>query len=338
MAGKKEHITYHEFVRQIEKGAIRPIYLFQGQELFLMEEALELLKKALVPPESEDFALNKFSAETVNIGELLDLAQTMPFLSKRRVIILTDAQELPSAAQKQMIPYIGNPNASTCLIMMTATKLDSRTKFAQALVEQGEVVQFWKLFDNDLPPWIVNRAKRYGYSMSQQTAAYFFEIVGNELRQLDNELKKVIAYANAKDITTAIVQQVVGDVRERDVFELVDAIGTGNIIHALKILRQLLTEGEEPLKIFAMVTRQIRLLWKAKAWLNEQRGMSAQQLAGKIGVSPRSAEALQQQVQRFSQQKLKFALKRIGSVDRALKSSANAPEITLEDLLIDLCA
>lgn len=337
MAGKKEHITYHEFVRQVEKGAISPIYLFQGQELFLMEEALELLKKVLVPPESEDFALNKFAAEDANIGELLDLAQTMPFLSKRRVIILTDAQELPTNAQKQMIPYIGNPNASTCLIM-TATKLDSRTKFAQALVEQGEVVQFWKLFDRDLPPWIVNRAKRYGYGMSQQTAAYFFEIVGNELRQLDNELKKVIAYANAKEITTAIVQQVVGDVRERDVFELVDAISTGNIIHALKILRQLLIEGEEPLKILAMVTRQIRLLWKAKAWLNEQRGMSAQQLAGKIGVSPRSAEALQQQVQRFSQQKLKFALKRLGSVDRALKSSANAPEIALEDLLLDLCA
>ena len=336
MAGKNDNINYNEFVRQVEKGQIKPLYVFQGQETFLMEEGLELLKKTLITDSSADFNFNKFSAADANIGDLLDQAQTMPFLSKWRLIILTDAHDLSTSAQKLMLPYLTNPNISTCFVM-TATKLDSRTKFAQALAEHGEIVQFWKLFERDLPGWIINRAKRYGYAMSQQTALYLFEIVGNELRQLDNEIKKMIAYTTTKEITTAVAQQVVGDVRERDVFELVDAIGAGNMIQALKILRQLLIEGEEPLKILAMITRQIRLLWKTKAFVNEQKSISAQQLAGKISVMPRSAETLLQQAPRFSQQKLKSALKRIGAVDRALKTSTNDPNILLEDLFIDLC-
>ena len=124
--------------------------------------------------------------------------------------------------------------------------------------------------------------------------------------------------------------------RRQRLFELFQRVNHREI-QALKILRQLLIEGEEPLKILAMITRQIRLLWKTKACVNEQKSISAQQLAGKISVAPRSAETLLQQAPRFSQQKLKSALKRIGAVDRSLKTSTNDPNILLEDLFIDLC-
>ncbi len=335
MAGKKEHITYQEFLRQLEKGPIKPLYVFQGQETFLIEECLNMVKERLIST-STDFNFDKFSAKDAEVGAILDQAQTMPFLSKWRVLILTEIQELPAQSQKQLLPYLSNPNISTCLIM-TTSKLDSRTKFAQVIKEHGEIVQFWKLFDRDIPQWILQRTKGYGYSISLQAAGYLLEFVGNNLRQLDNELKKIIAYTSHKEITPDTVQQVVGDIRERDIFELVDAVGAGNMIEALRILNQLLIEGEEPLRILAMLIRQFRLLWKMKAHLVEQRTLSAKQLAGKIGVPLRSAEALQQQVQRFSQVALKQAFKRLCDVDRALKSSANSPRILLEDVLIDLC-
>ena len=337
MAGKKEYSTYNEFVRQLQKGNIKPLYLFQGQETFLIEECLEQMKQSLIQAESADFNFDKFSGKDLEVTDVLDQAQTIPFLSKWRLIIVTDIHELPTDAQKQMIPYFSNPNPSTCLVM-TTIKLDNRTKFAQVLKQYGEIIQFWKLFDKDLPHWISRRAKHYGCRMSVQTAAYLLEFVGNDLRQLDNELKKVIAYTNSKELTSNAVQQVVGDIREHDIFELVDALSAGNIIEALRILNQLLIEGEQPLRILAMVTRQFRLLWKTKAHLVEQKSLSAKQLASKIGVPLRSAEALQRQVQRFSQIQLKQSIKHLYGVDLALKSSTNSPKILLEDLFIDLCS
>ena len=336
MARKKEYITYNEFIRHLQKGNIKPLYLFQGRETFLIEECLEQMKQTLIQTESVDFNFDKFSGKELAVADVLDQAQTIPFLSKWRLIIVTDIHELTVDTQKQIISYFSNPSPSTCLVM-TTTKLDKRTKFARALKQYGEIVQFWKLFDRDLPHWISMRAKRYGYRISLQTAAYLAEFVGNDLRQLDNELKKVIAYTNSKEITSAVVQQVVGDIREHDIFELVDAVSIGNVIEALRILNQLLTEGEQPLKILAMVTRQFRLLWKAKAHLIEQKSLSSKQLAGKTGVSSRTAENLHRQVQRFSQVQLKQGFKRLGEVDLALKSSMNSPKILLEDLLIDLC-
>lgn len=336
MAGKKEYITYNEFIRRLEQGNINPLYLFQGPETFLIEECIDQVKQTLIRAEAADFNFDKFSGADLQVVDVLDQAQTIPFLSTWRLIILTDVHQMTTDAQKQMIPYLSNPCASTCLIM-TAPKLDSRTKFARAIKQSGEIVQFWKLFDRDLPQWISARAARYGYNMSLQTAAYLSEFVGNDLRQLDNELKKVIAYTNSKEITPDAVEKVVGDIRERDIFELVDAVSAGNVIESLRILNQLLIEGEQPLKILAMVARQLRLLWKTKAHLVERKSLSSVQLAGKIGIPPRSAERLHKQVQRFSQVQLKRSLKHVYAVDLALKSTTSSPKILLEELLIDLC-
>ncbi|GAK61251.1 DNA polymerase III, delta subunit [Candidatus Vecturithrix granuli] len=336
MAARKEYITYAELLKHLDQGMIKPVYLFQGQETFLIEECVERLKQTLIPPESADFNVDKFAGKDMVAADVLDLAQTIPFLSKWRLIIVTDIDDLSAEAQKQMLPYLSHPNPSTCLVF-TGSKLDSRTKFAQVLKKAGEIVQFWKLFDRDLPQWISARAKLYGCRISLQTAAYLSEVVGNELRQLDNELKKVVAYASDKELTPAVVERVVGNVRERDIFEMIDAVSTGNLVDALRILRQLLTEGEEPLKILALLSRQFRLLWKTKVHLVEQKSLSVTQIANKIGVSPKLAENLQKQVQRFSQIKLKQGLKRLYEVDLALKSSTNSPNILLEDLLIDLC-
>ncbi|MBD3306429.1 DNA polymerase III subunit delta [candidate division KSB3 bacterium] len=337
MAKRKDYITYHGFLRTLEQGTLKPVYLFQGPETFLIEECLDRLKQTLIPPEAEDFNSDKFSAN--DLGELtdvLDQAQTVPFLSQWRLVILTDVQLFSAKVQQQMLPYLSDPNPSTCLVM-TAPKLDNRTKFAQAIKAAGDIVQFWKLFERDLPQWISARAKHYGYKMSLPTAQQLAACVGNDLRQLENELKKVIAYSQSREIPTEAVQQVVGDIRERDIFELVDAVSARNAAEALRVLNQLLIEGEPPLRILAMVIRQFRLLWKVKAHLVEQKSLSARQLAGKIGVPFRSAENLQNQVSRFSQVQLKQGLKHLYAVDVALKSTTTSPKILLEHVLIQLC-
>lgn len=336
MAREKDYIIYQDFLRQFDAGDVRAVYLFQGPEWFLKEEALDYVKRTLVRPDTADFNYSKFSAQEIQIGEILDQVQTMPFLSNRRLVVLTDVHELTSQDQKSLMNYLSDPNQSTCLVM-TAEKLDNRTKFAQLLKKQAQIVQFWKLFDRDIPRWIVNRARGSEYTISLQAATYLMELVGNDLRQLDNELKKIMAYVQGQEISIDIVQQVVGDIRERDIFELVDEVGRGDVIEALRILNQLLIEGEQPLKILAMVTRQFRLLWKAKVTLLEQKSMTARQLGAQIGVPPRGAEQLQRQVKRFSQVKLKLGMKRLNEIDKALKSSAGSPKILLEDVVIDLC-
>ena len=336
MAGRKDYITYTDLLKHLEQGKVKPVYLFQGQETFLIEECIERIKQILIPPESADFNVDKFSGKDLVAADVLDQAQTVPFLSKWRLLIITDLDAVSTAVQKQLLPYLSHPNPSTCLIM-TASKLDSRTKLAQVLKKSGEVVQFWKLFERDLPQWVSSRARLYGCKISLQAAAYLADVVGNELRQLDNELKKVIAYTHDGEITPAVVERVVGDVRARDIFEMIDAVSMGNLSEALRILNQLLIEGEEPLKILALLSRQFRMLWKTRVSLVEQKSLSATQIASKIGVSPRLAENLLKQVQRFSQIKLKNGLKRMYDVDVALKSSTNSPNILLEDLFIDLC-
>jgi len=104
--------------------------------------------------ETAEFNCDKFSGKEAEIGDVLALAQTMPFLNDWRVIIVTDIHEITAQAQNQMLAYFSNPNRTTCLIM-TTEKLDSRTKFAQALKQSAEIVQFWKLLTGMCPGGLV---------------------------------------------------------------------------------------------------------------------------------------------------------------------------------------
>jgi DNA polymerase-3 subunit delta len=47
---------------------IKPVYLFQGQETFLIEECVDRLKQALIPPESVDFNVDKFAVKDLVIA------------------------------------------------------------------------------------------------------------------------------------------------------------------------------------------------------------------------------------------------------------------------------
>ena len=94
-------------------------------------------------------------------ADLVDQARTLPLFANRRVIIVKNVNEAPADQLEQFSAYLDDPVAETQLLVTAAT-IDKRRKFFQKFAQKGEVVEFRKLYENQIPMFVREQAKGCG--------------------------------------------------------------------------------------------------------------------------------------------------------------------------------
>ena len=254
-------MKYTELIEELEKGRLSNLYLFYGEDAYLKDEAVKRVTTALLT--NRDFNYDLLYGSSTTAEEILGIAQTLPVFSAWRLIIVKEVDRISDRELESLLPYINNPSPSTCLIF-AGEKADMRKRFFSKLKEKAVVIQFYHLFEGQIAGWIKFRAKELGFNISDEAIEILKEEVGNSLGTLDNEILKLSIYAAGKGIIEeGDVIEVVGDSKTHTIFNLTEAIGEKKAETAIRILRKILNEGEEPPKILFMVTRQVRLLHRA---------------------------------------------------------------------------
>ena len=323
-----------ELDRLLDERKIPSLLLLHGAEGFLLERALARLIEAAVPPECRDFNLQIFRGREVRAAAVIDAAVTLPVFAPRRLLLLKEIEEIPGTEMEALIPYLGNPSPDTVLVLV-GEKIDGRRKFYQGFRKHGQVVEFRRLYENQIPSFIQEQARSAGHSLTDEALALFCRRVGNSLQEVHGELVKLFSYLGEEKLAdVAHVAAVVSDSRADSIFDLVNAIGGRRIDEALRLLERLLDEGMAPLLILAMLTRHFRQLWMARELLD--RGVPTREIAAKIKVSPYFLEGLLGQARRISPACCRHAFDRFLEVDLALKSSGGHPPALLQGLILAL--
>jgi DNA polymerase-3 subunit delta len=182
-------------------------------------------------------------------------------------------------------------------------------------------------------PYLREALQRAG----KQCAAGVLEKISRQpgsLAACVGELDKAAAYAGTEAaITMAMADAVLTPSIESNIFHLVDALGRRHCPKALQELRALLDNGESPFAVFAMMLRQYRLIFRAKACL--QAGMGRAQIAQTLKVQPFVAENAAAQSKQYTFAELEDAMELFCDKDLAMKSSI-PPRQALEDLVIGI--
>lgn len=327
-------MKYDELIKELEKGRFSNLYLFYGEEVYLKDEAVSKITEALL--RTKDFNFDLLYGSSTTAEEILGIAQTLPVFSSWRILIVKEVEAIPDREAEVLLSYIKDPSPTTCIIFL-GEKVDMRKRLFSALKEKAVVVQFYQLFERQLSSWIRFRAKDLGFNISEVAIEVLKEGVGTTLGSLDNELKKLSLYAIGKGvIEEKDILKVVGNLRIPTIFNLTEAIGEKKAERAIKILRKILDEGEEPLKVLVMITRQMRLLLRALE-LRES-GFSHDEIRVRVGISARFFGALMSQLQKHSFNGLLNAFKRLQRTDLELKTSGKGKGRILESLILDLCS
>jgi len=332
----------------LQRTGLAPLYLVIGDEDYFRDQAIALIRTRAaqgVPdsdqPPPDDSPDSAFSCEILygdetDAQDVLSRVEAVSFFSNHTLIILKWAEKLSARDGEALIPYVQSPNPTATLVL-TATKLDGRLKWVQAVKKQAVVVECSPLYENHRLSWVQKEAVRLGIRLDGEAAQLLKDCSGEGLYSARRELDKLVSYmAPGQTATSDDIQAIQGREVGVSVFELAGAIAKGSYGDALFIVEKNLEAGEAPLRLLGALIWQYRGLWKAKDGL--LRGLPESLAAREAGIPPFRQQAFFRLVKAFPISHFRRAFELFTEVDKALKGgSAGMPRRILTNLLVELC-
>lgn len=306
-----------------------------GEETFLLNEAVQLLKHKSVDPATIEFNCDIFDASETPASAVKDAAESLPMMSARRLVVYRGVDDLKDKDWEALLPLIERPVDSTTFVL-TCEALDKRKKAFKKLNEAAVVVEMKRPYDSQVLEWIDYLAFRQNLKISRDSAALLKQFVGANLTELNNELSKLKDYlGERREIESADVLQVVSQSRVDRIFDLTDAIGRCDRVRALQSLANLLEHGQNEVGVLAMITRHFRILAQLKD--GQRHGLTGQRLGTKAGVPAFLLTQYMEQIRQWDEPKIQKTFAVLMDTDRALKSSMVPPHVWLENFVLKTC-
>jgi DNA polymerase-3 subunit delta len=331
-----------EFHRKLQSGRIGPLYLFEGSEKYLRDQALKKLLESAVDESARDFNFARVSVAQGNLDDALALARQFPWISTRRMVVVTGFEAINDDKQIEALKdYLRAPAETTALVFVSDA-LDNRRNIATILRKACEVVSFDPLDETRAAPeWIRDYVTRAGSFIEPQAAAYLVGMVGVDLTRLAAELDKLINYGGEKGrIGKPEIDELVLNSREHTNFELTDAILDGARRRALTLLDRIYANASErpetlSLMILGAIASNYRKMLMAKELM--RRNAPNADVAKAVGMSPFFVTKLNERVRKIDEARILRGIARIAETDVALKTSLATPRLQIEILICELC-
>ncbi len=321
----------------IRAGKIGTVYLFDGPEAFLKERAVEAIIAKLVPPEARDFNLERFDGHSCSGGQIVTAAQSLPFLGDRRVIVVFAADELSAADSRIVGEILSSLPETTCLLFLWEGKAQLREEIPAQAGSAGAIVTCWTPFENQLPVWIMNEARRRGKPMSPDAAAMLAESCG-DLQQMVNEYDKLSLFVGKKpkiemsDLREHGLPDEAGDYQD---FEA--ALWDRDLTRTLRQGQLMAEAGLRAEMIYPIFERVFRMLVLAHH-LRGERNAGFDEIFSELGVRGKTQQGnLQRGMRAYRPAEARAAFEKIARADLELKTGILPSAVGVSLLTVGIC-
>ena len=316
------------------------LYIFHGEETFLLNYYLGQIRKQLLDPLTESFNYHRLNAETFDMRSFIDAVENMPMMAEFTYVQVDeiDLFKLPEADRNKMIEVLSDI-PEWCTVVFTyetvAWKPDKRLKkLWDAISNHALVVEFAKQDQRDLVAWITRHFAAHKKRISSDLCVYLIDITGGTMTALSGEIDKICAYSGADEIKRSDIDAVTEPVLDAVVFQMTDLLGEGRYTAALEKLQTLLKMQQEPLGILGAIGTHFRRISTARVLLDN--GRSAAELQKLYGMFDFAARKTMEAARRFRPEFCQRAAQLVMETDYRMKTSFDEQERLLEVLILQL--
>ena len=314
----------------IKRQEFKKVYLLYGAERYLIRQYRDKLKNALASPD-DTMNFSSFEGDDINVKEIIDLAETLPFFADRRVILLEDSKLFKKGGD-ELGEYM-EALPETTYFVFVEEEVDKRSKLFKAVTKCGNAIEFGKQTDETLMKWVGGRISREGKNITQAAYQSFIAKTGTDMQNIEKELEKLLCYTMEKDvIEPEDVEAITTEQISNKVFEMVDAIASHKQKHALDLYYDLLALKEAPMRILFLITRQFQILLTVKVMNNQ--GFGNKEIAAKAGCPEWAVRKYQGQAKSFSLEKIKQAIEDGVSYEEAVKTGKMNDQMAVEMFIV----
>lgn len=320
---------------------LKPIYFLSGQETYLIEDFLESLISKFVDPEIRDFMLSYVKAEAQeNFPEKLsEICKTVSmFAPYRLVIAYCDDMFGQERAEKYFVELFQNFPRGISLFLIAKKVPKKRLESIKLIKKIGQFIEFSPLQKRNLTQWIEEQFTLEKKQVSQSGVNFLQEYFLNNLQQLKSEIDKIITFVgDEKTVSLDDIKRVVSKdtiLKEKAIFDLVDAVGNQQLKKTLWLLESMEKKGEPLLIILKMLIRQFRLIMLSKEM--SQGGFSPEDAAQRLKQHPFPIKKCYRQAKNFTLEQLELALARMLEANYHLVTGQYPGKLAVQLALIEL--
>lgn len=342
--------TYRDVTAKIEKKYFFSVYLFYGEEKYIIEELIDRMTDAFLGS-GEKYGREKISGENSDLKEAIEGLFCGGLFTEKKMLIIEDppyiippkrgddskkANPLAGKEEKDrnvnaLMGFLKNEQAgkSSNIIIFTASGVDRRRSLYKLIDQKGAVIECKSLKGEALAEWICRRAEHLGKRIERAAVEKLLNAGNHSLHFLAGELEKYCNYLSDEEkiITAETVEALfTGDI-QGDVFKLADALTEGDPDAARSILALLMRRREKPLLLFFMLVRHYRLLLHAHSLLEE--GIPAAEFTSALGVHPYAARKFLRQAGTCKRTVIEDTLVLLQEVDLKIKTGRIEPKQAL---------
>lgn len=232
-----KELTYEEIRGSIQNKKFMPVYMFQGEEPYFIDQLTELLIEKVLDDSERDFNQTLVYGNEVDVATVINASKRYPMMSERQLVVVKEAQNLKNI--EELVHYVKSPLSSTVLVLnYKYGKLDGRKKLAGEITKNGILFESKKIYENKIPAFITSYLQVKQITIDPRSAQILTDYLGNNLSKLSNELDKLIIAlpAGQKRITPELIETNVGISKDFNNFELQSAIATRDILKVNRII------------------------------------------------------------------------------------------------------
>ncbi len=319
-----------------ELAKLKPVYLIYGRERLLLEEAVARLTRRLADHADLDFNHDIFRGGVDEPEAIVAAAQTLPFMSEKRLVVIRDVHHINADGQRVLADYVANPAPETCLVLVAEKMAKNSVLYRTVQKAHGVIHEYEPPRKSEYPGWIAKRLGEYGKTVTPAAAGRIFEVIGEDLERLQNEIDKICLYHDEKErLDTDDVDEVLSATTQASIFELTDSLGNRDARKALRTLENLVARNEPVQAIYHMVVKHMRMLLATKA-LVERGTTNTGSIARELKTIPFVAGKYRDQCRNFSTRQLRAIVSHLVDIDFQVKTGRAELRTALEQFVVEL--
>ncbi len=316
----------------IKTGQYARVYLLTGEEAYLRIGYRDKLRKALCAP-GDSMNVAFYTGKDIPVGEVIDFANTMPFLAPKRVVFLEDTSLFEGACD-ELADFVKDVPEDSCLIFVQE-KADKRGRLYKAIKNHGRIVTLERPSEETLKKWVLTRITSSGLNIRRSALDLFMMTARADMQAMSMELEKLISYCLGGGEIKAEDIDAVCSVRVEDkVFDMIENIVLKKRQEALAQYYDLLTLKEPPMKILSLIGRQYAKLLAVKGLRNE--GLSQDDIAKKASLHPYAVKKYLSSGGRYSKEELLSILDKCALYEEGVKQGRMNDVMSVELLIAEL--
>lgn len=316
---------------QLKSGEFNNIYLLYGEEGYLKKQYRDKIATALADKD-DNMNYNYYEGNKISVGEVLDLGDTMPFFSERRVLVIENSgwfKKAPEDIEKRIEAF-----PDTTYIIFVENEIDKRNRLYKFVSKAGYASEMKTPTASMLEKWVTKICKEEGKKIEKPTIHFLVSHMGADMMMLKNELDKLIGYCyDRNEITVEDVKAVCISQAVDKLYNMIDAISIKDQKKALVLYHDLLVLREPAMRILFNLTNHFRALMELSMMSHKE--YKYDELASLCGIPVFSVKKDKEQAKRYTYEQLRHMVEMCQMTNQNIKTGRVSDVVGVELLIVD---